>query len=188
MAEISLRPEVVVNDIQNDRESALMTRIDQRAKIVRRAVGMRGREEHHAVVAPVALARPIGHRHNFQRGDTERNEIIEPLDRADKRARFRERADVAFVNHLPGVGGPRPVLRAPFKIARIHNLRGAEDALRLIMRREIGNRRRAIDGNLVEIAHGAARIEAEEVAGVLRLFERHAIFLAARFFHLHHDA
>jgi hypothetical protein len=44
VTEVSLRPEMIVDEIEDDREAAQMTRVNQRAKIIGRAIGMRGRE------------------------------------------------------------------------------------------------------------------------------------------------
>ena len=49
--------EVVVDDVEDDREAELVRRVDQSAQIVGRAVGARGREQRDAVVAPVARRR-----------------------------------------------------------------------------------------------------------------------------------
>ena len=78
---VAVGAEVVVDDVENDRESERVRRIDQRAQIVGRPVGARRGVKHHAVVTPISLAGKIADRHQLDRIDAQRDEMLEPLDR-----------------------------------------------------------------------------------------------------------
>src|SRR5699024_9346674 len=75
-----------------------MDRIDQFAQIVRMSVAAVGSKKHRSVVAPVSFSGKSGDRHQFNRGDAEFDERIEPFDSAEKRAFRSESADVQLVN------------------------------------------------------------------------------------------
>ena len=99
---VALRSEVVVDDVEQHREPARVRRVDQRASGPRaRRTTRRGANRQHAVVAPVAPAREIRHRHQLDRGHAQRR----PARRAARRA-ARERA-------LGGEACRRAVRRSP---------------------------------------------------------------------------
>ena len=54
---ITLGSEMVVDDVEQDREAARVAGLDQRLQIVGPAIARGGREQLHAVIAPVAVAR-----------------------------------------------------------------------------------------------------------------------------------
>ena len=78
----ALRTEVVVDDVEHDRDAERVRAIDEAAQIVRTAVRARRRIEAHAVVTPVALARKIRHRHQLDRRDAEVPQRRQPRRRA----------------------------------------------------------------------------------------------------------
>jgi hypothetical protein len=67
---ISIRPEVVVNDIEDDGEAQRVSFVHERAQIVRRSVKTRRREEIHAIIAPAVFAGEIRHRHHLDDRDS----------------------------------------------------------------------------------------------------------------------
>jgi len=66
---VSVRPEVIVNDVKNDAESKRMCAIDKRPQIIGCSIESRRREKVDTVVTPAKAARKIGNRHHFQQAD-----------------------------------------------------------------------------------------------------------------------
>ena len=98
---ITLGAEMVVDDVEQDREAARVARLDQRLQILGPAIGGSGREELHAVIAPVAPPGKLRDRHQLDRGHAELDEIVEPRDRAGEIAALGKRAEMQFVDdHL----------------------------------------------------------------------------------------
>ena len=75
---VPVRPEVVVDDVEEDHQAEAVRGVDQGLQIVGRAIGGVGREGQHAVVAPVALAREIVDRHELDGGDAELSQVGQP--------------------------------------------------------------------------------------------------------------
>ena len=115
-----------------------MARLDQRLQILGPAVGGSGRKELHAVIAPVAPPRKLRDRHQLDRGHAERDEIVEPRDRAGEIAALGERAEMQLVDdHLfPAPAAPAGI--GPAIGAGIDDLAGAVHAVRLIARGGVG--------------------------------------------------
>ncbi len=95
----AVRSQVVVDDIQIDRDAQTMRVIDEAAQIVRRSIAARGSERRDAVVAPVPAAREIGDRHEFHRGYAEVLQDRKALRRRCECALRRERADVQLIKN-----------------------------------------------------------------------------------------
>ena len=74
---VSVRAEVIVDDVEEHHQPALMGGVDQRLQRVRRSIGALGREGQHAVVAPVAGAGKIADRHQLDGSDAEPGEAVE---------------------------------------------------------------------------------------------------------------
>jgi len=110
---IAVRPEMVVDDVEDEHEAETVRGIDQRLQFIGRAVGRRRRVGQHAVVAPVAGARKLRDRHQLDRGDAE---LAQPGQRLAHPIEAAEQAHVQFVDHrlaprpaaplgmLPGIG------------------------------------------------------------------------------------
>ena len=77
---IPVRPEVIVDDIEDHHQSALMRGIDQGFQILRPPIAGVRRKEQHAVVTPVPAARKVRDRHEFDRGDAEVGKCVELVD------------------------------------------------------------------------------------------------------------
>ena len=110
---ISLGAEVIVDDVEKHHQPAQMRFVDQCLEILGAAIGAVGRIPQHAVIAPVAAAGEIGQRHQFQRGDAGRDEMIELVDHGAVGALAREGADMGFDQHRLFPGPPAPIVRAP---------------------------------------------------------------------------
>src|SRR5665213_1300299 len=65
---VSLRPEVVVDDVQQHAQPARVRGVDERLELIGRAVGVLRGEWEHAVVAPVARTARLRQRHQLDRG------------------------------------------------------------------------------------------------------------------------
>ena len=119
---IAVRTEVVVDHVENDRETALMCRIDQRTQVVRSAIDASRRVKQHAVVTPVACPRKIGDRHDLDCCNAEVDQVIELADRRVEGSLRREGANVQLVNDQFGNSWRRPGAIAPCVIAWVNHL------------------------------------------------------------------
>src|ERR1700746_3817305 len=70
--EIPLGTEMVVNDIEHNRESLLVTCIDKPLQGARSAIAVLHREREHTVITPVPCSRELGQRHEFDGCDAQR--------------------------------------------------------------------------------------------------------------------
>src|ERR1700686_2348151 len=94
---ISFRAKVVVNNIQQNHESAVMGTLDQLFEIFGSAVSTIGSEGEDAVVTPVALAGKVGNWHQLHGSDSQIREIGEPLAHGRERPGRGEGSDVQFI-------------------------------------------------------------------------------------------
>src|SRR5690606_10523391 len=97
--EIPLRAEVIVNDIEQHPEPAVMRTVHQGPQIFRRSVTLVGREGEHAVVTPVPAPREIGDWHQLNRGVSDFGEMREALGEVTESALRRDGAHVQFSQH-----------------------------------------------------------------------------------------
>jgi hypothetical protein len=112
---IAFGPEVIVDDVQNDREAGRVTGIDQFLEAVRSAIGILHGEWIGAVVAPVAGPGELGHGQQFDGGDAEVTELVEVFDDGFEGASLGERADMQFINDKVAEGQPGPLRVGPWK-------------------------------------------------------------------------
>ena len=101
---------------------------------------MRG-EEVDAVVAPSAIAREFGNRHQLDVRDAELGQMVEAIDRRIEGSRRREGANMQLI-HDRGIerrGIPAGV--GPGEVGMIDDARAAVHAVRLRLRARIGQRR-----------------------------------------------
>ena len=68
---VSVRPEMVIDHIENDTQAEGMRAINETAKVVRLAVEPRWREKIYSVVTPTVTARKVGDGHDFEHRDAE---------------------------------------------------------------------------------------------------------------------
>ncbi len=140
--------------------------VDERAQVVRLAVGAGGRVEHHAVVTPVPAAGKIRQRHELDGRDAEFLQVVELVDGGEERAFRRERADMQFVDHQ--IVSARPAVgcrRAATRTRRRHDLRRTVDTLGLEARERVGERFAfvAVEPEFVEVARAARRVVAWKI-------------------------
>jgi hypothetical protein len=91
------------------------------------------------------LAREVGDRHEFDRGDPQLDQIVQTFPYAVERPLGREGADVKFVEDdlFPWPTAPARILPPIF--GRIDDLAGTVDIVRLIPGPGIGNSKVSID-------------------------------------------
>ena len=152
---VAVRSEVVVDDVEQDHETASVRRGDQALEPLRPAVGCIGCERQHAVIAPAAAPGKIGDRHQLERGDPQLRQIVEPRFDPGERAFGREGADVQLVDRgfLPRAAAPAAVF--PLEVSRIHDFAGAVHVVGIEPRGRIGHRALAIDQ--VAVTRGVGR-------------------------------
>ena len=111
---ITLRAEVVVDHVEQDREAARMAGFDKGLQIVRPAVAGSRRIKLDAIIAPVAPAGELADRHQLDRGHTQIAQIVEPAESPREIAARRKGAEMEFVydEFLPGTAAPAGVVPA----------------------------------------------------------------------------
>ena len=130
---------MVVHHIEQHHQPACLGRGNQSFEIIRFAVSRIGRKRQHAIVAPVALTRKIGDRHQFQRGDAEVHQIIE-LGLDGRESTFGGKtADVQFVDDRFFPGPAAPLRIRPFECAWINHHAGTMNVIRVPARSRIGH-------------------------------------------------
>ncbi len=159
---ISLRSEVIVDDVEKHHDVAQMRCIDEVPEVVGRAVAVVGRVPEHAVVAPVVPSGKIVDRHQFDGGDTGVSDVIELVDQRPKRACLREGADVTLEQHGFVPGPAPPTGGTPGEGIVVDDLARAGNVVRLKGRRRIGNLQLIVDHEAVACARaGAGHIRGE---------------------------
>ena len=94
-------------------ECAVLTKL---RKIVRLSIQMGRREEIDAVIAPAERAGKFRHRHHLDHGDSNFGKFGKLFRRRLPRPFRRKRADMQFVNDLPGQLQSAPRLVGPFEL------------------------------------------------------------------------
>ena len=121
---VALRPEVVVDDVDQHHQSEVVGGVDEGLELLGRAVAGVGREGQHTVVAPAAPAREVGQGHQLDGRHAERRQLGQALERRGEAARLGERADMQLVDDRLV---PRPA--APAGVAPVVG-RGVDDDAR----------------------------------------------------------
>src|SRR5579875_574724 len=120
---------MVVDNVENDRYSGSVRGVDQTAQPCRPAVGVLGGEGVGAVVAPVALAGKLSHRHQLDRGDTQLGKLAEMRNNLVECARLAERPDVQLVDDVVAQSDAGPMFVGPLDGCRIDDGRWSMDAV-----------------------------------------------------------
>ena len=95
---VSARPEMVVHDILDDAQAALVAGVDEPLVGGGAAIALMDRVPEHAVIAPVVGPVESVDRQDFDEVDSEPDEVIEPCDGRIEGALWGVRADVQFVD------------------------------------------------------------------------------------------
>ena len=152
---VSFRPEVIVDDVEQHHQAALVRGVHQRFEVFRPAIGAVGRVPEHAVIAPVAAACEIRYRHQFERRDACLYEMIELIDGGAKGACLRKRADMRFEDHCFVPRSPAPVRDTPRVGGVFDHLAQSKDILRLKRGCGVGDIDLVIDTKSVAGARGS---------------------------------
>jgi hypothetical protein len=95
--------EVVIDDVEDDRDAAAVALLDEVLVLVPPAAAVLNREIMRRGVAPVLLAAELRHRQKFDRGDAQVLEVVEQSDRVlecpGPRLSEAQRTDVQLVGH-----------------------------------------------------------------------------------------
>src|SRR5579863_8067931 len=102
-----------------------MRALDQIFEIFRPAIHAIRSKWENAVISPIAFARKVSYRHNFQRGHSNIDEIIEAFARRCKSSSLRKRSDVQFVNHSLFPAAAPPSTIAPVEAGGAYHLAGS---------------------------------------------------------------
>ncbi len=138
--------EVIVDNVQQRRETTFVAGVYEGFEIIRRAVGGMRCEEADAVVAPAAAAGKLGNRHELDVGNTEVCEVVQSVDGGEEGAFLREGADVQFVDDRPGEWLGLEACRPPTVGGVVDDLRKRVDAGSLLHRARVGHRFAAVEG------------------------------------------
>src|SRR5436190_16797203 len=111
---VSFRTEVVVDHVEENRETALMTGIDESLERARTAVRILRRVRIRAIVSPVARAGKLRDRKQLDRGNAEVAQRVEARnDRVERRLR-RERAGMQLIDYVVFERDAAPSRVVPF--------------------------------------------------------------------------
>ena len=135
---VPLRPEVVVDDVEDQGEPVRVARVGEPLQAVGAAVGRVRRVQVDAVVAPVAIARERRHGHQLDGGDAEVAQVRQPRGDARERPLRRKRAHVQLVDDEIGARHAPPAGVAPRKPVGRDDARRRVHAARLVTRHRIG--------------------------------------------------
>src|SRR5215471_2211075 len=149
--------EMIVDDVEKHHQPASMRLVDQHPQIVRPPIGAIRRIEQDPVVTPISAASEVGDRHQFDRGHSGLNHVVELLDRGAKRAAGCERSDMNLQTCRIRPGPSAPSVRPPFESIMIDDLAWPEHVLRLEVRGRVRDLYFAIDTILIERAVARAR-------------------------------
>ncbi len=153
---ISLRPEVVIDHVEKHHQPSQMRFVDQVLEVFGPAIGAVWRVPQHAVIAPIALAREVRQRHQFECRDPGRHQMIELVDHRAIAAFAGEGADVGLDQDGVLPRPPAPVARAPCIGVVIDQLAGAEHVVGLKRGGGIGHVDLAVNPEFVMRTGGEA--------------------------------
>ncbi len=97
---IALGPEMVVDDVEHDRHPPTVAGVHEPFQPPWPAVRVLGGKGIDAVVAPVAAAGKLGHRHEFDGGDAQGLEVVQMRYHGVERSLGGEGAHVQFVDDV----------------------------------------------------------------------------------------
>ena len=149
---ISFRPEVIIHHVEKHHQPAQMGLIDQRLEIVGTPIAAVRRIPQHAVIAPIARAGEIRQRHQLQRGNPGRHQMIELADHGAVAAFRREGADMGLEQHRLLPRPSAPLGGAPAISAVIDHLARTRNIVGLKRGGRVGHVDFVIDAELVACA------------------------------------
>ena len=173
---IPLGTEVVVDNIQRDRESARMNCIDQPLQASWSAIRVLRRKRVNSVIAPISRTGKLCNRHEFYRGDAELDESIEMWNQSLKRSFLRIGPGVDFIEDAALERHANPMFVSPHQGTRIHQLRRPVHALRLKSGNGVRQLSRIVDAIEILCAR-LNRLDHREVIAAIATFHFDEPFL-----------
>ncbi len=128
---IAIRPQVVIDHVQNYGDSQSMGSVHKCSKIIGLAVETCGSEQVDAVISPAEATRKIGDWHDFDAVDADARQFGKLACGRGPGACLGEGADMHLVDHQTWQGLAGPCGIGPGKLLRIDNLRWPVRPLRL---------------------------------------------------------
>src|SRR5690606_1337422 len=111
---VSVRAEMVENDVQQDHEPALMRGIYQSLEHLGPAISHMRCIKEHTVIPPAPIAGELRHRHQLERRNPEVHKINKLLSNTIKGAFLRKCPGMDLVNNSLVPGPSRPFRSPPF--------------------------------------------------------------------------
>ncbi len=96
---IAARPEVVVDHIQQNRETLFVRGIHKTLQAIRSSVRLVNGKERHAIVTPTMSAFECRNRHQLNVRDSKFGQVVKLSNRGIERALSGERSNVQFVHY-----------------------------------------------------------------------------------------
>src|SRR5262245_62516268 len=119
---------MVVDNIQNRSQPPSMTSIHQTLEMIRLPISVMRRIKVDSIVAPIAIPGKLSDGHQLDMCDAEFSQVIEPVDRRQKRSRRRKSTDMEFVKYGRSERLRLPESVRPWKRAVIHSARWSVDS------------------------------------------------------------
>ena len=126
---IPLRPEMVVNHVQDDGQAAQVACVDQALQPFRPPVALLHREREDAVVSPVSPPGELRNGHQLHGGDPQLHEGVQARDDGVEGAFGRVRPDVELVEDVRRQRDPAPFQAHPGERIGVDDHGGSVDAL-----------------------------------------------------------
>lgn len=167
---ITLRPEMVVDHIQNDSDAMSVAGIDELLQFSRTAVGILDGKGEYAIVAPVAISGELVNGHQFDGGDPELEKSGKSRNDRCKCSFRGEGAGVEFIDDKFSALESRPSGIGPQKFVGIEQGRGSVNSVGLPARGGVRTRRPPVNRECVAAFWG--KVVQREVKSFSSLLHR----------------
>src|SRR5262245_36987989 len=141
-----------------------MASIHQPLEMIRVPISVMRRVKIDAIVAPIAIAGKLSDGHQLDMCDAEVSQVIEAIDRRQKRSLRSKSADMKFVKYRRGERLRLPESVRPWERAAIHSARWSVDSAGLPGRAGIRKRITAINHKRIIDARSVQRYFSEPPA------------------------
>ncbi len=136
---VPVRPEVVVDHVEQHHQAAGVGGVHQGFEVLGPAIGAVRGEGKDPVIAPVARAREISHRHDLDAGDAEIRQVVQACDGGAEGPLRGEGPKVQLIEHRLAPGPAAPSRVGPGEGGRVDDFAGAMHVLGLEPRGRIGD-------------------------------------------------
>ncbi len=149
---VAVGPEMVVDDVEQHHHAQRMSGRHEALELLGSPIRGIGRKGQHAVVAPVARTREVGHRHQFDRGNAEPRQCAQALAGRLEGSGGGERTDVQLVDDRLMPGPAAPVIVRPVMGARIDQFARAVYVEWIEARCRVRNQQAVVEPVAIELA------------------------------------